>query len=161
MWRSCSSSRIERSAVMARRTNPDDSQAATDTIPEVLSPNITDIATHLHLLFSPAFVHLHSGAWIEIAYGRAATGGKINQAQNYSSFDLKDAVEFAIAKNKQGYNLYVGPALRRGACPASGRADDNSVLTSAYAWSEFDGAGDDERIQAVLKEQQLTPAIIV
>ncbi len=40
-----------------------------NAVPMKLSPNKTDIAAHLHALFSPAFVHLFPDAWIEIAYG--------------------------------------------------------------------------------------------
>jgi hypothetical protein len=125
------------------------------------SPNRVDIAAHLYELFLPAFVQPYSGAWIEIAYGRAASGGKINGAQNYSAFDSKDAVDFAEAKNKDGFNLYVGPALRHGKQPGDGRAKDTDVLTSRFAWAEFDSAGDESRIDALLKENKLTPAMII
>src|SRR5947207_1460581 len=91
-----------------------------------LVPNITDISAHLHALFSPGFVHAYPDAWIEIAYGFAATGGKINGAQNYSAFELKKAAEFAAAKNAAGFNIYVGPALRRGKQPGDGRANDSN-----------------------------------
>jgi hypothetical protein len=83
------------------------------------------------------------------------------QAQNYSAFELKQAVEFAEARNATGDNLYVGPALRQGKRPRSGRAKGEHVLTSAYAWAEYDKADDDERIQALLKQHNLKPALVV
>jgi virulence-associated protein E len=126
-----------------------------------LLPNKADISAHLYALFDPAFVQAYQEAWIEIAYGNPATGGAVDEAQNISVFKLKEAVEFAEARNKAGWNLYVAPALRQGKQPSDGRANDGSVLTSDYAWVEFDGAGDDLRIEAILKANNLTPAIIV
>jgi hypothetical protein len=127
-----------------------------------LCPNKADIDRHLWELFSPAFVHPYPDAGIEIAYGHPDTkDGAIIEAQNYSAFELQQAAEFAEAKNKLGFNVYVGPALRQGKQPGNGRAKDKDVLTSAYAWAEFDGPGDDERIDAILKTNQLAPAIIV
>jgi hypothetical protein len=124
-----------------------------------LAPNKADISAHLYALFDPAFVQAHPDAWIEIAYARP--GGKLNAAENFSAFDLEKAVAFAEAKNKAGYNVYVGVALRQGEKPASGRANDDHVLDASHAWAEYDGAGDDERIQAILKANQLTPAMVV
>jgi hypothetical protein len=126
-----------------------------------LAPNITDIKNHLHALFDPAFVHAYPDAWIEIAYGHAASGGAITDAQNYSVFQLKEAAEFTEARNKTGWNMYVGPALRQGKQPGDGRADGALVLTSSHGWAEYDGEGDDERIDAILKAHDLSPKLIV
>jgi hypothetical protein len=103
-----------------------------------LVPNKGDISAHLYAMFPPAFVQAYPDAWIEIAYGRAATGNKVNQANIFSVFDLKEAAEFAAAKNKLGFNLYAGVALRQGAHPDSGRANDDSVVTAGYGSAEFD-----------------------
>jgi hypothetical protein len=129
-------------------------------VPLERSPNMVDIAAHLHALFSPAFVHPFPDAWIEIAYGHPASGN-LNEAQNFSAFELKEAAEFAVAKNAAGCNVYVGPALRQGKQPRTGRATDENFLVSAFAWADFDCAGDEERIAGILKEQQLTPAMVV
>ena len=109
--------------------------------------------------FPPAFVHPYPDARIEIAYGDPdAKGGAITEARTFSAFELKEAAEFAEAKNRAGFNIYVGPALRQGKQPGDGRAKDKDVLASAYAWAEFDGAGDDERVDAILKTHRLVPA---
>jgi hypothetical protein len=127
-----------------------------------LLPNKADINRHLSTLFAPTFVHDYPDAWIEIAYGNPdIKGGAITAAKDFSAFELKLAAEFAVAKNKAGYNLYVGPALRHGQQPGDGRAGDKNVLAAAYAWVEFDGAGDDQRIDAILKAKNLAPAMIV
>src|SRR3954454_9064873 len=74
---------------------------------EALSPNIADINAHLYALFSPEFVSAFPDAWIEIAYAHP-DNGNLNQAQNFTAFDLQEAGEFAAAKNAAGYNVYVG-----------------------------------------------------
>lgn len=133
---------------------------AATNVQSVLSPNKADIAAHLYALFSPDFVHPYQDAWIEIAYGHPASGN-LNEAQNYTAFELKEAGEFAAAKNAAGFNVYIGPALRQGKQPRTGRATDENFLASAFAWAEFDGIGDEKRIASILKEKQLTPALVV
>jgi hypothetical protein len=132
--------------------------AATQSV----ASNIADISAHLYALFAPAFVQPYPDAWIEIAYSHPEIrDGAVDQAQTYSAFELKQAAEFAEAKNRAGFNIYVGPALRHGKPPREGRANEDHVLTSAHAWAEYDGAGDDARIDAILKSQNLSPALIV
>ena len=128
---------------------------------EPLVPNKVDIAAHLYALFEPAFVKAYPDAWIEIAYGYARTGGGVNAAQNFSVFDLEKAVQFAEAKNRNGYNLYAGPAIRQGDYPKDGRSNKDHVVTSAFAWAEFEGEGEAARIDAVLKENGLAPRLVV
>jgi hypothetical protein len=127
------------------------------TLPE---PNKTAIAAHLYAMFEPAFVHGYPEAWFEIALSDLVTSD-VNKAATFNVFQIKEAIDFAEEKNKAGHNIYVGPALRQGEPPHGGRAKDEHVLTSAYAWTEYDGAGDDERIEAVLRERDLKPALVV
>jgi RecA-family ATPase len=122
-------------------------------------PNKTDIAAHLYVLFPPAFVHPYPEAWIEIAFCRPHED--LNKAESFSPFDLKTAAEFAERKNRAGYNLYVGAALRHGKPSPSGRASGTNVLEASHAWAEFDKPGDDARISAILKEKDLKQAIAV
>ncbi len=126
---------------------------------DVLAPNLTDIKSMLHELFNPAWVAQHPDAWIEIAYSRP--DGQLNEAQNWTVFELQDAAIFAEAKNKAGYNVYMGVALRHGKEPRSGRANRAHTLSSAFCWADFDGAGDAERIQEILKANNLVPAMVV
>ena len=98
---------------------------------QTLAPNKADISAHLYALFDPSFVQAYPDAWIEIAYGYALTGGEVNAAQNFSVFQLQDAAKFAEAKNRAGYNIYVGPAIRQGSRPATGRAVDRHVGPSS------------------------------
>ena len=128
-----------------------------------LRPSKTDIERHLYELFPPAFVHPHPDAWIEIAFANPATGGKPDEAKQFSAFDLAGAAEFAENKNRAGFNIYVGPALRQGETgpKSKGRASDANALTGLYAWSDFDGAGDDARIEAILKEKNLPTTMTI
>src|SRR6267142_2190787 len=86
------------------------------------SPNKADISAHLYALIDQAFVHPYPDACIEIAYGYAATGGKINAAKTCTAFQIEEAVEFAATQNRAGCNIYVGAALRHGERPKDGRA---------------------------------------
>jgi putative DNA primase/helicase len=127
-----------------------------------LAPNIADISAHLYALFPPGFVQPYPDAWVEVAFGHPdINDGAIHEAQNYSPFELAKIAKFAAAKNRAGFNMYVGPALRHGNEPGDGRANDSSVLTTALAWAEYDGAGDNERVEAILKAKQLAPAMVV
>jgi hypothetical protein len=133
------------------------SEGPTNTPLFSLSPNKTDINAHLYALFSPDFVHPFPDAWIEIAFCRPDES--LNKCRHFSAFALKEAVEFAEEKNRAGYNIYVGAALRHG--KQCGRANGENVLTAAHAWIDFDKEGDDERISAILEEKDLLPAIKV
>ena len=127
-----------------------------------LVPNKTDIAKHLYALFTPAFVQPYPDSWIEIAYGDPAVDeGKPNEAKNFSPFKLEQAIAFAVEKNRAGFNIYVGAALRHGEQSYSGRASGHHVLAASHAWTEYEKAGDDERIAAILKDKDLIPAIVL
>ena len=98
----------------------------------------------------------YPNSWIEIAYGYP----KPNAASHFSAFKLEEAIAFAEKQNRAGLNIYVGPALRHGERP-SGRSNKTHVLAASHAWSEYEGAGDDERIDAILKDKGLIPAIVL
>lgn len=135
----------------------------TDTDPPAVSlePSKADIAKHLHALFDPAFVKSYPEARIEIPFGHPdIRKGAVNDAEVFSVFDLKGAAEFAENKNREGFNIYVCPALQ-GNRPDEGRASDQHVVTSAVGWSEFDKPGDAERISAVLNQHNLKPYLVV
>ncbi|WP_025037036.1 AAA family ATPase [Bradyrhizobium sp. DOA9] len=128
---------------------------------QALQPNLIDINAHLHALFHPGFTHSYPNSYIQIAYGPPSTGN-VNQAQIWSAHDLKGAAEFAAKKNADGFNVYVSPALLQfDGEPPPKRVKDDRYLTSAFAWVEFDGEGDAERINNILKEKQILPALIV
>src|ERR1700722_57882 len=106
--------------------------AVINPAPMLLSPNKADLAAHLYALFSPAFVHPYQDSWIEIAYGRPDKS--LNAAGSFSVFDIEKAVDFAVEKNANGHNIYVGAAIRHGEKPVSGRASGHHVLGASHAW---------------------------
>jgi hypothetical protein len=127
--------------------------------PHLFKPNVADISAHLHALFPPAFVHSWPDAQIEIVYGPP---GVFTDSRWYPAFDLKGIADFVEARSACGDNIYVGAALRHGPIPESGRANaEQNYLAAQYAWCEYDGAADHERIVAICKDKQLEPAIIV
>jgi hypothetical protein len=127
--------------------------------PPPLEPNIGAISSHLYNLFSPEFVQGYPDSWIEIAYCRPDAG--LNKARNFSAFDIGGAADFAASMNRHGYNIYIGPGLRHGDKPETGRASAHHFLASRYFWAEFDGEGDDDRIAAICQEMELKPALAV
>src|SRR6476659_2179126 len=91
-------------------SEPGDRPAA----PEVtLASNRTDINRHLHALFQPAFAQAHPAGLVEIAWTDAASDGGINKAKQFSVFALEAAADFAEQQSRKGFNVYVGPALRK------------------------------------------------
>ena len=86
-----------------------------------------------------------------------------DEAKHFSAFDLAGAAEFAEMQNRAGFNIYVGPALRQGETgpKSKGRASDANALTGLYAWADFDGEGDYERINDTLKDKNLRTSMLV
>ncbi len=126
----------------------------------VLLPNLADINAHLYALFAPALVQGYPDAKIEIAYADPKTGNAVNKAEIFSAFDLEKAAAFAERKNTAGFNVYIAPALRVGS-HKSGRAKGEDIITARYAWAEYDGKGDAERVHVICKANLLWPAIVV
>lgn len=124
----------------------------------VLLPNAMAVNKHLYDLFTPAFVKDFPDAWIEIAYSHPSSGA-VNAAETFSAFDLKGASDFAVAKNRAGLNVYVGPALRQGTPGRGSRATDANYLASRYAWVDVDA--DYNRTIGILRVRGLRPAMII
>lgn len=126
-----------------------------------LCPNRANINRHLYSLFPASFSKDYPDAWIEIAYAWPATGNDITQAVHFSPFDLAKAADFAEQQNRAGYNIYIGPALRKGATGPNGRSSDANYLDTAYAWADFEAEGDYTRVSKILKEKKLLTAMLV
>jgi AAA domain len=127
--------------------------------PLALKPNVEDISAHLHALFPPGFVHRWPDAQIEVVYGPP---GVFTVSRWFPAFDLKSIVELVEVRNACGDNVYIGAALRHGSIPESGRANaEQNYLAAQYAWCEYDGSADHERIVAICKDKHLEPAIVV
>jgi hypothetical protein len=130
---------------------------------QIPAPNISDITEQLYALFAPAFVNSHPNACVEIAYGHPHTGN-VNEAKVFSAFELAEAADAAAKLNALGYNVYVGPALRtygEREVPPDRRAKEENYLASAFAWVDFDGPGDAERVEVLLQQHGLRPTLVV
>jgi hypothetical protein len=143
-------------------------QAEADTDAAQLAPDLNVIREHIHALCDPAFTHAHPNAVFELAYGHPVIdGGDVNEARTCSALndkDLRVAAEVAARWNANGYNAYAGAALRQygdRTIPPDRRGKVEDYLASRFAWVDFDKAGDAERIEAVLKDKGLVPALIV
>lgn len=135
---------------------------------QILKPDVATMNAHIHELCHPTFTHNLPNAVLEIAYGHPVTdGGDVNQAQTWSALndrELQLAAKSAAALNSKGVNVYIGAALRDygdRTIPPDRRAKADNYLASRFAWVDFDEAGDAERIEAVLKQYELVPAMIV
>ena len=118
-----------------------------------------DIQAHLSALFPPAFVRPFPDAEIEIVYG--APDEKLTTSRWFSALHIEEIVGFVEVRVDRGDNIYVGASLRKGPAPEKMRARTENFLAASCGWAEYDAAGDAERIDRILKEKQLKPAIIV
>ena len=125
---------------------------------QTAQPNRADILAHLSALFPPDFVHPYPDAQIEIAYG---VPGSLDRAELFSAFRLEDAADFAVAKNSNGCNVYVGPTLKKGSATQSARTKDADFLAGIWTWSDYDAEGDFERAKSIAGDCGLAPGIIV
>jgi hypothetical protein len=122
-------------------------------------PNKADIMAHLTALFPPPFVHNFPDAVIEIAYGKP--DGKLDKAKLFSAFKLEEAADFAVAENRRGCNVYVGPTLKKGNTPPSARTNDTNFLAGLWSWTDLDAEGDFETASKRAMEAKLAPGMIV
>ena len=72
-------------------------------------------------------------------------------------FELEKAAAYAVRMNKQGRNVYVGMALRKGETGPSGRATKENVVTASRGWGDFDKEGDDKRVTKLCGRRASSP----
>jgi hypothetical protein len=126
-----------------------------------VAPNKDAIFQHLEALFHPRY-ELPTGLWFEIVWGEPIDDGALSNTKHFSPLQLNEAAEFAFEKSKAGNNVYVSPGLRTGvAAGKSNRANSTNFARSNWAWAEFDGEGNAERIQAISDEKGLKPDTVV
>jgi hypothetical protein len=123
-----------------------------------IEPNKTVVLQQLTALFPPEFVHPYPDALVEIAYGMP---GNLDKAELFSAFKLDAAADFAVAKNRRGCNVYVGPTLKKGDTAPFARTNDDDFLAGLWAWTDHDAEGDFDRAKGKAKELSLAPGMIV
>lgn len=132
-----------------------------NTQSEVPTPNLSDINEHLYALFEPAFVHEHPGAYIQFAYSHPHSGN-VDDAQVGLATELKDVAKFAAKRSSLGYNVYICPPLLHfDRDPPMRRVKSDKYLACAFAWIDFDRQHDAERVEALLRERDIAPALVV
>jgi hypothetical protein len=136
---------------------------------KILEPDIAAMREHIHEVCHPTFAKDYPYAALEIALGHPVTdNGDVNRALTCSALDDRDLPHMAETAAKRnaslGENIYIGVALRYygdRSIPPNRRATVANYLASRFAWVDFDKAGDAERIEALLKEHDLTPFLVV
>ena len=113
----------------------------------VLEPNLADINAHLYAIFSPGLRQGPSRRMDRDRDRRSRRPAKgktgVKAGKHFSVFELEKAAAYAVRMNKQGRNVYVGMALRKGETGPSGRATKDNVVTGSRGWADFDKEGDD------------------
>ena len=82
-----------------------------------IEPDGRTALAHLAALFPLA--EAPPATFIEIAWGRP-TAAKVNRGRWFPVAEMAAAAAFACLKNRQGANVYVGAALRKGAPARAG-----------------------------------------
>ena len=123
-----------------------------------IEPDGRTALAHLAALFPLA--EAPPATFIEIAW-RRPTAAKVNRGRWFPVAEMAAAAAFACLKNRQGANVYVGAALRKGAPSESGRASTEHFAGASHAWVEFDDPGGEARVRAAVTEIGLRPNIVV
>lgn len=88
--------------------------------------------------------------------------GNVDDAQICSATELKDIAKFAAKRSSLGYNVYVSPPLLHfDRDPPMKRVKSDKYLACAFAWIDFDRQGDAERVEKLLQERDIKPALVV
>ena len=118
-----------------------------------LHPNADDIAQHLKNLFGNAGEY--DDGMIEIAVNT----GKGWLGQIYRTDEIEAATAYAVAKNQQRCNIYVGVALRDPDLPPFGRASDSDHYATTAVAGDLDTA--ESSAAAPARTKSLPPSFIV
>jgi hypothetical protein len=96
---------------------------------------------------------------IEIAWADPCTDEGPHEAELFSAFALDVAADFAEQKNLEGFNIFVGPALRKAG--TTGRASAEDILAGSHGWGDFDDKGDLDRVELILQQRGLPASLTV
>lgn len=99
------------------------------------APNPDDIAWHIEWLVSPAR-SAYDDALIEIAHDMPGEG--LKWARLFGLDELKQALEFAVSKNLDGCNVYIGAALRLPDAHRFKRASDEDFYVATAVPIDID-----------------------
>lgn len=122
--------------------------------PSPLAPNLEDITRHLNLMFGHA--REYDDGLVEIAVD---TIGKGWQGQLFGTDQLNQAAAYAVKRNAEGCNVYVGAALRDPDTAPFGRASDDDHYATTVAGGDLDT--EEASAAAPERTRKLPPSYIV
>lgn len=124
---------------------------------QIPKPIADVISAFFYVLFAPDFVSAFPDAWIEVVFIRP--DGKLTW-RFFSAHDLKPVVDYVVKMNSQGWNCYVGAALRHGEKPKKGRAGKVHFCAASHVWADCDDHGCFERAVDISKREQINPSMV-
>jgi hypothetical protein len=126
--------------------------------PALPQPDQEFMRAHLAFLFDPAFVHPYPDAQIEIAFGKK----KPIFAKLFSAFtNPQEIIDFAVARNLEGNNVYVGATLKCGDAPPLSRTTDDHFSAARCLYADHDDEGNVASALRKASAVDLPPAAIV
>lgn len=124
-------------------------------VQSIIEPNRDAMKTHLEALFAPAREYYPDGL-IEIAHGPVKPDKAAHFAVTEKGVD--EAVAFALNRNAEGQNVYVGVNPRKRTTKWGVRSDDDDVEISFWHFADLDR---EEAVIAARQELPLKPCMIV
>lgn len=105
----------------------------------VLTPNREHMREHLTMLFGRCPEEYPDGL-IEVRPIKFLPGGKgVKVDHNYSNVNnIEDAIEYAVERNKAGWNIYVGPNPRKPGTPPFGPASGDDIEIAFFQFADAD-----------------------
>jgi hypothetical protein len=85
--------------------------------------------------------------------GRAS----VRTARLFTPGEAEAMLRFAEGVNREGRNVYIGPALRRLHAPCDKRTSDADVIAARFGWADFDTEGELERALAAFEAMGAEP----
>ncbi len=125
-------------------------------IQPLIEPDALAIKSHLVALFSRVRTEYPDGL-IELRHGQ---DGKINRSAYFGTVDgeIVSAVDYAVAMNREGQNVYVGVNPRKKDTNRRGSANDTDVEIAFFQFADLDKK---EAVENARGDLPLKPSLVV
>lgn len=122
----------------------------------IIEPDALAIKSHLVALFSRVRTEYPDGL-IELRHGQ---DGKINRSAYFGTVDgeIVSAVDYAVAMNREGQNVYVGVNPRKKDTNRRGSANDTDVEIAFFQFADLDKK---EAVENARGDLPLKPSLVV
>lgn len=122
----------------------------------IIEPDAIAIKSHLVALFSRVRIEYPDGL-IELRHGQ---DGKINRSAYFGTVDgeIASAVDYAVAMNREGQNVYVGVNPRKKDTSRKGSASDTDVEIAFFQFADLDKK---EAVENARGDLPLKPSLVV